>query len=485
MSIRLTVALDSESVRKLLGRVTELLKGIPSVDEVGESYIVVKVPRLLGFGTRRIRLDVKVYETDETILLVMKGDMDSLVIAIDILDTGEGSHILVSGGGGGRVSKLVNEFVKSIAEGISKRIEASQSRINLVSADNSLAALEEPLPPVTTLVYYDSFTPVSNVLTEAALRLTAVLGYDDYLAEVKDYKSRYLLRFVLRGNKVTGIYAEINGKKAKGEQAIIIAQRPPGHRVRIKAWSLTGSSEALLYEPEPIYESTGHRVYWVGGKTRPEYGGIAPNTYIIIDNYEAAIINPSGDERLLRGLRNLIGDMDYVRYILLTHAEADVAEGLRAVASKVNRANILATSYWAGLLASAAREVAGKLAILPARETELELGSTKLLIIPARTRGAPVVSIYDPTAKVLFTGNVLGAVSPPGLWSIYVDDFDAYLDMVKSYVSYTAESRPLREWLERVTSLDIEVLAPHHGPMLTGRARVRKLLSDLLKYIES
>ncbi|HID41119.1 MAG TPA: hypothetical protein EYP33_03070, partial [Pyrodictium sp.] len=83
MSIRLTVALDSESVRKLLGRVTELLKGIPSVDEVGESYIVVKVPRLLGFGTRRIRLDVKVYETDETILLVMKGDTDSLVIAID------------------------------------------------------------------------------------------------------------------------------------------------------------------------------------------------------------------------------------------------------------------------------------------------------------------------------------------------------------------------------------------------------------------
>jgi len=475
----LIIPLDAESVKRLLGNAAALLKNAPGVEEVGDDYVVVTVPRLFGLGRRRVKLSLRTYEAQEAVLIVMRSGIDSIVIAMDIVDTGEGTHIVVSGGGSGHVAKLVDDIVEAVRRNVAERIAAAHPKVEIVESDNRLAALEEPLPPRTTLVYYDSFTPVRDVPEEAGLRLLAVMGIDDYLAEVTDYRGVYLARFVLRGNKLTGAYAEIGGKKAYGEEALALARRPPGHRVKVKAWSLTGSSEILLYEPEQIAVKGDHSLYWIGGSAKLEHGGLAPNAYVVTDNYEALIVDPAGGERMVNTVRGIVGDVEQIRYILATSAEADVDEGLRSLADIAIRAAFVLPSYWGAQLTSVNWDLAPRVQMLPERETKIRLGKSELLVIPSRSRGAPVASIYDPVTKTLITGPVLGVVTPPGMWSVRIDNLDDYIDSVKSYVRHTNCSIEFHRWLERIKKLDIEVLAPRYGPILEGRENVKKLLDVL------
>jgi len=475
----LIIPLDAESVKKLLGNAAALLKNAPGVEEIGDDYIVVVVPRLFGFGKRKVKLTLRTYEAQEAVLIVMRSGIESIVIAMDIVDTGEGTHIVVSGGGSGNVAKLVDQLVNTVRKNVESRISAAHPRIDLVDSDNRLAALEEPLPPRTTLVYFDSFTPVRDVPEEAGLRLLAIMGIDDYLTEITDYRGVYLARFVLRGNKLTGAYAEIGGRKAYGDEALALAKRPPGHRVKVKAWSLTGSSEIMLYEPEQIVSKDSHSLYWIGGSAKLEHGGLAPNTYVIVDNYEAMIVDPAGGERMVNTVRGVIGDMEQLRYVLATSAEADVEEGLRSLADLALRAAFVMPSYWGAQLASVNWDLAPRVQMLPERETKIKLGKTEILVIPSRSRGAPVASVYVPSSKTLITGPVMGVVTPPGMWSVRIDNLDDYIDSVKSYITHTNCSVEFHRWLDRVRRLDIEVLAPRYGPVIEGRDNVKRLLDSL------
>ncbi len=471
---KIVVPLDPESARKVIGKLPDLLKGAPNVEEVGENYVVLRVPRLIG--SRRARLDFKIYETEETTLLIAKGRVDSLILAVDVVDTGEGAHIVVSGGGAGGAAKIAGRIVKHIAESIAKRLQESTPKTDIEEADNQLAALEKQPPSSTTLVYFDSFTPVHNVVLEAAQRLLALLGFDDYLVEVTDYEGKYLLRMVIRGNKITGLYAEVEADRFRGEQVLSLASRPPSYRVRIRAWSLTGSSEAYLYAPEVIYSNGGHQVFWLGGSSRLEYG-LSSNTYAILSKYEAAVVDPSGGERILRGLRNIIADLDNIHYVILSAAEPDTIEAVGAVTEKAKKSIVLATSYNAAVLASTIP--INRLKPIPLREQVIPLGDTKLHLIPSRAREPPTLTVYDERSRILFTGVTLGAVSPPGLWTLFAEDLTVYEDMMWSYVKYTVNRQALKDWLERVTTLDVEVIAPKHGPILRGKANVERIFSIL------
>jgi len=199
---RLVVPLDPESVRSIIGRVYPLLRlaGDVVVD-VSEDTLELRVPRALGLGHRRVKLGLRVYEFEDAVVLIAKGERESLVVTVDIVDTGEGTHVIVSGSASGRVQKILGRIVDAVASGVESRISEAKPKISIIEDDTRVAKSSRP-PRYATLVYYDSFTPVSNVVDEAALRLISMLGYDDYLVEVQDYSGRYLLRMVIRTRTV-------------------------------------------------------------------------------------------------------------------------------------------------------------------------------------------------------------------------------------------------------------------------------------------
>ncbi len=478
---RIVVPLDPESVRSIVGKVYPFLRlARDVVVDVAEDHIDLRVPRPLGLGHRRVRLGLRVYEFEDAVILIAKGERDSLIITLDIVDTGEGTHVLVTGSASGRVQKVVDELVRAVRTGLESRIGEGRPRVTIIDEDVKLASSGE-VPRGATLVYYDSFTPVSNVVEEAVLRLLSMLGYDDYLVEVTDYAGRYLLRLVVRTKAVTGAYANVRGHTAAGEEAIEVASKPPGARVRVRAWSLTGRGEARIFEPVAVYESQEHRVYWLGFTGASETT-VTPSQYLVVDGEEAALVGCGGQAsraRLWRVLRGLLPDMESLRYIFASTGSPDNLSGLSWLLEKLPSATLVAGYPYARVLGELEAKPR-RLVEVGERGAQVKLGSTELSLLPAyRVTWTPGYSIYDPASRILFTGPAVGAITPPGLWKVFLEEPGEARTMVEAYMSRAlASPRRLLEWLARIRGFEVEALALSHGTIIRGRA-VQEVLHAL------
>ncbi|SCC91098.1 Beta-lactamase-like protein [Thiomonas sp. X19] len=108
---------------------------------------------------------------------------------------------------------------------------------------------------------------------------------------------------------------------------------------------------------------------------------------------------------------------------------------------------------------------------------ELAVGSAKLQIIPAHyLHSSANFHLYDPQAKVLFSGDVGAAMLPTG-HSAFVDRrdlesasaFDAHIKHATFFHKrWMPSNAAKRNWCERVSKLDIEFLCPQHGAIYTG-----------------
>jgi len=81
------------------------------------------------------------------------------------------------------------------------------------------------------------------------------------------------------------------------------------------------------------------------------------------------------------------------------------------------------------------------------------------------------INVYDPIAKVLFTGDIGAAMMPEGEDSPYVDDLTPHLPHIEAFHRrYMSSNRAARFWVEAVSNLDIDFIAPQHGPIYRGAA---------------
>lgn len=471
----LVIPLDAESVHSLLRDFSRILSRVEGVEEVGDGYVVLRVPRRLGLfklGARVMRLDMRLYRLENALVLLLGRGIDSLVVVVSVVNVGEGVHVIVSGGGGGKLSPATGMLVKGIRDAIAEVVEGARPEAGVTASDNELAAEGAHDAP---LVFYDSFTPVRDVLTEAAYRVVAALGPGEYIVEIhgmlREY--HYLARLVIRGRRITGVYAEMDGRRAKGEEALRVAQRPPSHRVRVLAWALEGAPHrARVNAPQPVYEDGGHAVYrlWPGG--RPEYGGLTLNTYVVGSGYEYAVIDPTGPSEWSQMIRGLVGDMEQIRLVVVGDASAVTQPLLSRLASE-SPAEVLAPPYsWAQL--AAILEQPDRVATVPLSGSRARLGRSELRIIPAGSCGG-MLTVYDPVSKTLFTGPVLGFLTPPGVW--YADR-RLLRDALRAYLSSTLGHTAIARWVEEVRSLDVERIAPRYGPVVEGRDQVRTVLEE-------
>ena len=116
---------------------------------------------------------------------------------------------------------------------------------------------------------------------------------------------------------------------------------------------------------------------------------------------------------------------------------------------------------------------------------ELLVGSVRLQIIPAHyLHSSANFHLYDPKAKVLFSGDVGSALLPAG-HSAYVERrdldsaaaFDAHIKHAEYFHRrWMPSNEAKRKWCERVSKLDIDFLCPQHGAIYTG-ANVQRFIN--------
>ncbi len=112
---------------------------------------------------------------------------------------------------------------------------------------------------------------------------------------------------------------------------------------------------------------------------------------------------------------------------------------------------------------------------IPDNGTIITLGKTPLKIIPAHfLHSSGNFQIYDPVAKVLYSGD-LGA----SLGQDYdeVEDFDAHIQYMEGFHKrYIPASKALKMWANTARKLDIDIIAPQHGAFFPNKELVNRFI---------
>ena len=95
----------------------------------------------------------------------------------------------------------------------------------------------------------------------------------------------------------------------------------------------------------------------------------------------------------------------------------------------------------------------------------LGAGRHRIELIPAHyLHSSANFCLYDPQAKVLFTGDIGAAILPEGYDSMFVEDFTAHTrHMELFHTRWMPSNQAKNDWIKRVRQLEIDLLCPQHG----------------------
>jgi flavorubredoxin len=76
--------------------------------------------------------------------------------------------------------------------------------------------------------------------------------------------------------------------------------------------------------------------------------------------------------------------------------------------------------------------------------------------------------VYDPAAKILFSGDI-GAALVPADSPIFVENFASHVkNMQYFYQRWMPSEAAKLDWIQRVRQLDIDMMCPQHGQIFRG-----------------
>jgi flavorubredoxin len=114
---------------------------------------------------------------------------------------------------------------------------------------------------------------------------------------------------------------------------------------------------------------------------------------------------------------------------------------------------------------------------IPDGGADIQVGSRRLQAIPAHyLHSSGNFHLYDPLAKILFSGDVGSAMLPPGDDSLFVEDFDRHIRHAEGFHRrWMGPEKAKRDRCYRASQMDIEMLCPQHGAIYRG-AQVRRFI---------
>jgi flavorubredoxin len=207
-------------------------------------------------------------------------------------------------------------------------------------------------------------------------------------------------------------------------------------------------------------------------------GRVQTNQHLIISGDEAVLLDPGGHKTYTRLLAELSGHHApaKISHLFFSHQDPDVLGAANAWMMMTD-ADAYLSAEWIhflhhfGVTASAIE----RFHPIPDEGMTLEVGGTPLKLIPAHFLHSPGnFQVYDPVAKVLYTGDLGVSIGAP---YAEVTDFDAHRHYIEAYHRrFMATPSVLKAWARMARALAPEVLAPQHGALLAGREVVEQFI---------
>ncbi|MFZ5660527.1 MAG: MBL fold metallo-hydrolase [Pseudomonadota bacterium] len=220
-----------------------------------------------------------------------------------------------------------------------------------------------------------------------------------------------------------------------------------------------------------IYEDGEHR--WAAIARDPDRPGyvIDTNEYLVIDGDEALLTDPGGMEIFPAVFSAISGgfDPERIRFLFASHQDPDIISSLALWLEFNPRIKCYLSWLWGSFVPHFGGD-AETFIRLPDEGMPFTLGKTTLQAVPAHyLHSSGNLHLYDPRAKILFSGDVGAALLPSAADGLFVTDFDRHIRHAEGFHRrWMGSNDAKRRWCERVSRLDIDLLCPQHGAIYQG-----------------
>lgn len=199
--------------------------------------------------------------------------------------------------------------------------------------------------------------------------------------------------------------------------------------------------------------------------------GISYNSYVILDEKIAVMdtVDKRGSEEWLANVEDVLGGKT-PDYLVVHHLEPDHSGTVQAFVEKYPDVTVVCSAKAKGMMPQFFEFDLEKVQGVAEGDT-LELGSHTLTFVMAPMVHWPEVMVsYESSEKVLFSADgfgTFGAIKNNVPWEQEASHY--YLNIVGKY------GASVQALLKKASALDIQMICPLHGPVLTG---------DLTPYLE-
>ena len=223
-----------------------------------------------------------------------------------------------------------------------------------------------------------------------------------------------------------------------------------------------------------LFDDGAHR--WIVLARDPERQNsvIDTNEYLIVSNGEAILLDPGGTEifpSVLRTVAKLI-DLDQLKAFFASHQDPDVFSSLPLWLGIAPHAKAYIPQIWTGFLAHFGVEYVDTFVPIPDEGGPLLIGAKgkTLEMVPAHYCHASAnYSVYDPHARILFSGDIGAALLPEDAQDLFVEDFERHVTFMEGFHRRWMPSNEAKNaWIRRVRQLDVQMLCPQHGAIFRG-----------------
>ena len=235
-----------------------------------------------------------------------------------------------------------------------------------------------------------------------------------------------------------------------------------------------------------VLAEEGDRVWLAFRRPARDLLGARPTThYVICSTGQAVLVDPGGTA-------------DFGPLLNAVSEKIDLTRITAVIATQSSSYAIGSIGYWAEVLGPATPIYASEmissdllhidpdLNIHPVPENGGEVamsdGSGLHMVAAPYLPSADSMTLYDPVARVLYTGDIGTA---EGSWADDATPFTERLSMVSHamnafHETWFASSQAIEDWLARIEGCEIDVVAPRAGPCLQGRE-----VGHFLKWVEA
>lgn len=233
-----------------------------------------------------------------------------------------------------------------------------------------------------------------------------------------------------------------------------------------------------------VLYNQGHQWIMFGRDPEKPEKIIDTNQYMIVSGGRALLLDPGGIELFAPMLAAVLKfvPIEQITDVFASHQDPDIISSLGLWDQVLDNARLHCSWIWEGFIRHFGMN---KIEYVPIADGggSLRVGDIDLQFIPAHyLHSSGNFHVYDPKAKILFSGDVGASLEAP-CGPMEVDDFDLHIPrMIKFHQRWMPSNSAKKDWVERVRSLDIEMMVPQHGRLFRGEA-VKRFIDwfDLLE----